>query len=95
MREVERAAWALRNVLRRSSVRGIDPLDSRPATASLSFARSVEHPGIRRESTLNAPINDLIRLTVSGSGHEARAATWCGLSIKAPEFKTQPSIVVD
>ena len=47
------------------------------------------------ESTLKAPMNDIIRVTVSGRGHEARAAMRCGLALKVPEFQTQPSIVVD
>ena len=47
------------------------------------------------ESTLKAPMNDLIRVTVSGGGHEARVAMRCGLALNVPEFQTQPSIVVD
>ena len=49
-----------------------------------------------RKSTLKVPMNDLIRVTVSGAGHEARKATmWCGHALKVPEFQTQHSIVVD
>ena len=48
-----------------------------------------------RESTLKAPMNDLIWVTVSGGGHEARVAMRCGLALHVPEFQTQPSIVVD
>ena len=92
---VDRAAWALRKAVLRSSVHWIVSLDSRPAAVSSSFARSVEHPGMTRESTLKAPINDRIRATVSGAGQEARAAMRCGLALKVPQFQIQPSIVVD
>ena len=92
---VERAAWALRKDVRRSSVHWTVSLDSWPATVSSSFARSVEHPGITWESTLKAPMKDRIRATVSGSGHEARAAMRCGLALKVPQFQIQPSIAVD
>ena len=92
---VDRAAWALRNDVLRSSVHWIISLDSRPATVSSSFARSVEHPGMTRESTLEAPMKDRIWATVSGAGQEARAAMRCGLALKVPQFQIQPSIVVD
>ena len=50
-----------------------------------------------RESTTKPPMNDLIRVTLLGLGHEARAAMWWGLSLKVPEFQMQPTcnIVVD
>ena len=92
---VDRAAWALRNDVLRSSVHWIGSLDSRPATVSSSFARSVKHPGMTRESTLKAPMKDHIQATVSGAGQEARAAMRCGLALKVPQFQIQPSIVVD
>ena len=62
---------------------------------SSRFANSVKHPGMTQESTLKALMNDLIRATVPGSGHEARVAMWCGLALKLPEFDIQISIVVD
>ena len=81
--------------MRRSSVHWIVFFNSWPATESSSFARSVEQPGITRESTLKAPMKDLIRVTVSGSGHEARAVMRCGLALKVPEFQIQSSMVAD
>ena len=95
VRVVDRAAWALRNDVLRSSVHWIVLLYSRPATVSSSVARSVEHPGMARESTLKAPMKDCIWATVSGAGHKARAVIWCGLALKVPQFQIQPSIVVD
>ena len=89
---VERAAWVLWNDVRRSSVHWIDSLDSRPATEPSSCARRAEQPGRTRESTLSAPMNDLIRLTVSGSEHEARVAMRCGLLLKCQSSK--PILVV-
>lgn len=44
---------------------------------------------------MKVPMNDLIRVTVSGAGHEARKAMWCGHALKVPEFQTQHSIVVE
>ena len=95
VRAVERATCALWNDVWRSSVHWIDSLDPRPAMVLSSGARSDEHPGMTRTRTLKAPMNDLIRPTVSGSGHEARAAMRCGLALKVLEFQIQPSIVVD
>ena len=95
VRAVERAFWALRNEVRRSSDHWMCSLDSRPATVSSSCVRSEEHPGMTRESTLYAPMNDRIRPTVSGAGHEARVAMRCGLALKVPAFQIHPSIVVD
>ena len=95
VRVVERVSWALWNEVRRSSVHWIASFDSRPAMVSSSCARSDEHPGMTRESTLYAPMNDRIRPTVSGSGHEARVAMRCGLALKVPAFQIHPSIVVD
>ena len=92
---MERATWALWNDAWRSPVHWIVCLDSRPAIVSSRFANSVKHPGMTQESTLKALMNDLIRATVPGSGHEARVAMWCGLALKLPEFDIQISIVVD
>ena len=48
-----------------------------------------------QESTLKVPMNDLIRVTVSGAGHEARKAMRCGHALKVTEFQIQHSMVVD
>ena len=44
---------------------------------------------------MEAPMNDLIRVTVSGSMHKARAVTRRGLALRVSELQTQPGIVVD
>ena len=83
---VDRAAWALRKDVLRSSVHWIISLDSRPATVLSGLVRSVEHPGMMRESTLEAPMKDRIRATVSGAEHEAMVSMRCGLALKVPQF---------
>ena len=67
-----------------------------PATGlPVASTQAKEHPGMRWESFLKTPMNDLIQATVSGSGQKAKVAMQCGLALKVPEFQVQPSIVVD
>ena len=84
-----RADWALWNDARRSSVHWVICLDSQSAMVSSRFAIRVEHPGMMRENTLKAPMNDLIRATVSGLGHEARVEI-VGRHLKCQSSKSSP-----
>ena len=89
-----RADWALWNDARRSSVHWVICLDSQPAMVSSRFAIWIEHPGMMRENTLKALMNDLIRATLSGFLAWGKSGD-CGQALKVPEFQVQPSVVVD
>ena len=84
----ETAVWLLWNEVQRSSVHRINSLDSRPATVLSICARSVEHPGMAWESTLN-PQCDPQCQTQPGAWGEGGDVVW---TLKVPEF--QPSLVL-
>ena len=71
-RLVERAFFAELKGLWSPSVHAMASVEGRPAMASSSGASSDEQPGITRERTLYAPMNNFMPLTFSGGEHATR-----------------------
>ena len=95
VRLLDRACCASLNAALRSLDEVMTSFDCCPATPSSGGARNVEQLGITLPRTLYAPINDLMRPTVSGAGQEAGVSMRCGLGCRVPDIQIYPRMVVD